>query len=828
MSFLLYLLVPLVLFNVIYSYSLNQYKFEIRDIADNKSQDSRNLKSSGYWNLTNSYIYIDDSGLTGDSITWAEAELEPWCSGSGIWGNPYIIENVINYDTGKTGGGSVVASITIEKSDKPFIIRNCTLLNSSTGIQLYGVKNGTLINNTLSGNINGIRLYHSENNTIRENTLNDNAHGIYSSVSNSILRLINNTIFYNDVAGISLKSASSTNITDNRIIGIGDLIDVMAGGIRVYGSSNLIIKNNIIINSSDEGIVFPGGVGNNNQIINNTIKGSGTQGIYIDGAGNNIIWNNSIIDSIDCGIQIVKSVYGNNNNITNNSIIRSGTNGIYTLDSSNNRISNNSIIKSGSNGIYVQDGSNSTISYNNISDSNLDGLLLISSYYNNISNNAFSNNTKSGTKIRNSYLNQLWENRFINNELYGVMISGTQSINNILYLNKFIGNTQNTYDDGSSITDLNYWNNSNAGNFWDDYLGEDYNDDEIGDTPYEINTPYTVPIVMDYLPIWDDGPTIIVKSPQNYDVYLDPPSFEVECYDPGLDMMWYTVNQSNIKYFIFDNASIDFNIWKDLSEGNVSLRFYGNDTDGNIYFKEITVIKDNSSPIITIFAPFNGSIFGINAPPFNISIIDPALNLKWYTLNDGNLTYIFSNSTGAINQSAWELVPEGNVNITFYANDLGGSSSFEVLTLTKDISPPQITVISPKDGVYCNKTAPSFIVEVEDLNLASMWYTIDNGVHNISFSTSFTINQESWETIWNVTSHNDEIIIRIYAKDHAANLKFEDVSLFKFAPNEDNENNGSPVDNAILGYELTILFSVILGTSLILIKKLKSNRKFTK
>ncbi len=810
---------------IVFSVGLLQYKPTLSNsIPENEHQDSQNLNTSGYWNLTNSYIYIDDAGLNG--ITWAEAELEPWLSGSGTWGDPYIIENVINYDTGMMGAG-VVASISIMYSDKPFIIRNCTLLNSSFGIELYAVKHGTLINNTLSGNIQGIRPVNSENITIRDNTINDNGYGIYSPGANNLYDIINNTMFYNYVGGISLVSPSNINITENIIIGIGDYIDVMAGGIRIYGGWNLIIKNNKITNSSDEGIVFSGGNNNKNQILNNIIKGSKTQGIYTISSRNQIIWNNTIIDSIDSGIQIVKSTYGDNNNITDNSIIGSGSNGIYTQGSSNNNITNNSIIRSGSNGIYIQGGSNNTISNNNVSDSNLDGLYLLDSHNNNISNSIFSNNTKSGTYIQSSYLNQLWENRFINNDLYGVRIWGSASINNILYLNKFIGNTLNTYDDGSSITDLNYWNNSNAGNFWDDYSGEDYNDDEIGDTPYEINTPYTVPIVMDYLPIWDDGPAIIVKSPQDYDVYLDPPSFVVECFDPGLDMMWYTVNYSTIKHFIFDNGSIDFNIWKDLSEGNISLRFYGNDTDGNIYFKEITVVKDNSSPIIMLNSPFNGSLFGINAPTFNISITDPALNLKWYTLNDGNLTHIFSSSTGAISQSAWESVPEGNVKITFYANDLVGLSSFEVLTLTKDISPPQITIISPEDGDFCNETAPYFTVKVEDLNLASMWYTIDNGIHNIPFSTNFTINQTSWETVWNAASHNDEIIIRIYASDLVANLRFEEVSLIKFAPNEDNNNDGSPTNNAIVGYELTVFFSAILGMSLILIKKLKSNRKST-
>ena len=50
------------------------------------------INPSGFWNLTGSTISIDDSD---PSKNWSyTASIYDWCSGSGIWTDPYIIENV--------------------------------------------------------------------------------------------------------------------------------------------------------------------------------------------------------------------------------------------------------------------------------------------------------------------------------------------------------------------------------------------------------------------------------------------------------------------------------------------------------------------------------------------------------------------------------------------------------------------------------------------------------------------------------------------------------------------------------------------------------------
>ena len=67
-------------------------------IVNDKSGDTKyntfgELKSSGYWELT-SAIEIDDSltGVGAQNWTWAVSQA--WCSGTGSYDDPFLIENV--------------------------------------------------------------------------------------------------------------------------------------------------------------------------------------------------------------------------------------------------------------------------------------------------------------------------------------------------------------------------------------------------------------------------------------------------------------------------------------------------------------------------------------------------------------------------------------------------------------------------------------------------------------------------------------------------------------------------------------------------------------
>ena len=132
-----------------------------------------NVKSAGHWYLTGEAIFIDDSD---PNYNWSKTAADnDWCSGSGSWNDPYVIENVT------IDGQDAGSCLTILHSKTAFfVIRNCTFFNSFTdtgnaNLLLDDVNNGLLINNTCYEGRSGIYLdNNSDNNTIVENILRDN------------------------------------------------------------------------------------------------------------------------------------------------------------------------------------------------------------------------------------------------------------------------------------------------------------------------------------------------------------------------------------------------------------------------------------------------------------------------------------------------------------------------------------------------------------------------------------------------------------------------------------------------------------------------------
>ncbi len=216
-------------------------------------------------------IFIDGLATGVGAHNWTWAETQSWCSGSGIWNDPYIIENL------KINGSGTEKGIDIVQSNVYFIIQDCLIYNSDTGIYLQDVTNSRLINNNCSNNDLGMDLDTISNNTISGNTVNDNNdYGIclYEGDNNTFS---GNTANDNTISGIEISYCDYNNITGNT-----------ASGNTVYG---------IYIESSD-----------NYTISGNTANDNGDSGIYLVNCDYNdiiynIFYNNTIgihIDSSNC------------------------------------------------------------------------------------------------------------------------------------------------------------------------------------------------------------------------------------------------------------------------------------------------------------------------------------------------------------------------------------------------------------------------------------------------------------------------------------------------------------------------------------------------
>ncbi len=353
--------------------------------AKPEDQIEKNLKSSGFWNLTGTPISIDDDN---HSKNWSiTAATYDWCSGSGTLNDPYLIENVT------IDGQGLGSCITIRNSDEYFIIRNCTLNNSGSnpdtdgGIKLEGVDHGKLINNSCSDNNgNGIYLYYSEYNNLSGNILNNNTnYGMKLYGMSNHNEITGNIANYN-LIGISLYNVHYSIISGN--IASYNLLD----GLNLEIGINNIISGNRIYNNSDSGINIYSG--ENSRIIGNLIDYNNEVGI-------------SIVDSPDCTVSrnnLTKNNYGvylkgshikeiSNNNLSYNNY------GIYSLNCYRNSISSN-IVDNNEIGIYLENSNNTDIRGNYIINNTDIGIHLVRSNDNNIFDNDVCSNANNNYKSK--------------------------------------------------------------------------------------------------------------------------------------------------------------------------------------------------------------------------------------------------------------------------------------------------------------------------------------------------------------------------------------------------------------------------------------------
>ncbi|MHA1414467.1 MAG: NosD domain-containing protein, partial [Promethearchaeota archaeon] len=515
--------------------TINFATFKPFSVDNNLSKDfgiDTNLKNSGYWNLTGSPIVIDNLDPTKN---WSYTALNyDWCSGSGTFADPYIIENVTIDGEGSSMCIKIQNSLSVY-----FIIKNCTFSGSFSGIFLINTNNGKIINNNCFNNHRGIYLYSTNNITIVNNNYLNNSYGIYSYSSMNVI--LSGNLFYHDgifffgsKQELSSYSIDTTNLVNDKPIyyyanetGLnqGDFMNagqillvncnnsIISGvnvsdtliGMLLYHTNNLTIHNNII--NHNIGGVFLYNV-SNSQLLQNTLIDNHL-GIYIYGCFNLSMTNNLMYFT---GILIFSpknffSSYSiDTTNLVNNKPVYYYVNeiglipenfsdaGQVILANCNNSLIANTNVSSGSLGISLY-YSNNNIIKNNIANKNyFDGILLSYSINNIILKNTFeqcelgihlddlsNNNTILKNIVCNNYLYGIYlssssndnifsENFIKNNNESGILLYGT---NNLFYRNYLVGNKVHVRGSRSN----NNWNNSIIGNFWDNYTGVDANHD---------------------------------------------------------------------------------------------------------------------------------------------------------------------------------------------------------------------------------------------------------------------------------------------------------------------------------------------------------------
>ena len=221
------------------------------------------------------------------------------------------------------------------------------------------------------------------------------------------------------------------NAVANRSVYLrGSLLNItcnlIPSALEVVGS-NLIVANNTIRNT----LKIQGSV---NLILTNKIgRGYYSDGIYLNGSFNCVVGNSfSLMEMDDCNSNFVIG-----NSFVSLRLTKYGG-GCFDNIISKNQVNGNLGINDG---IWIWNGKNNTVSANSIRNCE-NGLLL-------------------GT-------------------------TGKTAVENSIYLNNFVNNTNHVVSLSGSNHTVNHFDNGVKGNYYADYQGNDANWDGVGDSPYTI------------------------------------------------------------------------------------------------------------------------------------------------------------------------------------------------------------------------------------------------------------------------------------------------------------------------------------------------------
>lgn len=689
-------------------------------------------------------------------------------NGVGIWlsqsnyntvsGNRLINNSKTTFGT--AGNGIRISFYSYGGKSKHNLIKNNVIRYGIYGIFMYDGENNTISDNIITRNSmdgiyfhtfqtsfnceyniiannsvnengnNGIFFYEScRYNTITNNTLNDNKeYGIYLLSTSDGNNITHNTLKRN-LCGILLRSSYNNNVSENILIDNGVciyeqycygnifennycsgskfqtpiLINAAATG---YGANNWTwaesqpwcsgsgteedpyLIENLIIN----GLGVAEGIEIQNSevyfIIQQCTILNADYGIYLDTVNNSLIIDNNCSNNQE-GIYVE---YGNDNAIIGNLLNDNENSGLHLFESNNTLVYQNTAIGN-YDGIYLDTDCDNNIIECNIVNNNSDGIYIYDCDYNNISSNTVNYNQNYGVYLEICQANAISHNNVNNNRDYGILFEINSNNNEV------IKNSINYNEYGIVFSESSCNNSISKNKIAYNNVGIEL-EDSSDENEFIRNILFTNAL----------GVNII--SGNNNTFYLNIfLKNEKHAVDNAIENKWNTTLIGNY----WDNHT-----GPDVApqDGIVDLPYvYIGGTAGSI---DYLPKAEDGAPRITIISPTEGSKFKAIAPSFVVEIVDDFLYEMWYTLDDGLHNYTFTDFAGSINQSVWDVLPEGEITIKFYARDIPGNVAFKVVTIIKDLS------VGLDPGVLVLIVILSIIGSVAVAGVI-LWYFFKNG-----------------------------------------------------------------------------------------------------
>ncbi|MFW9915488.1 MAG: nitrous oxide reductase family maturation protein NosD [Candidatus Thorarchaeota archaeon] len=235
---------------------------------------------------------------------------------------------------------------------------------------------------------------------------------------------------------------------------------------------------------------------NNSFIANNTIRESTFDAIFLWESNYNVISRNQIVNNSRNGIALY---YSKNSTVIDNNLTNNSAYGLLLEHSHNVTADRNILTKNANTGIRVYNSSDCRISYNSINSElkGFYGIFLEFTDRNTISDNIIANSRYNGIHLGPALNSNITKNTVTNSSKYGLSLH-QDTTNCSLWGNILANNAQRNAWDANGH---NQWDNGTHGNWWDDYFGPDWNQDGVGDLPYDI--PGSTTGVQDRFPLFN-------------------------------------------------------------------------------------------------------------------------------------------------------------------------------------------------------------------------------------------------------------------------------------------------------------------------------------
>ncbi|MEJ2250859.1 MAG: NosD domain-containing protein [Candidatus Lokiarchaeota archaeon] len=822
------------------------------------------------WTWAKSQPWCTGSGTLNKPYTIENVTIDCGGTGSGI-----LIENSVNeyftiinctiFNSGSNGDDAGIKFVNVSRG---MIFNNTCSNNGNDGILLYtDCSNNTIWENIANNNGKGGIFFDTNcfENLILNNTVNQNAVGIRLTNTMSGIchhnNILNNTANQNNV-GIFLQQANYNNVSGNTLFnnsrGNGDGIRITY---KAFGgkSQHNIIENNLIL-ANTYGIFMWDG--DHNIIRNNTITKNSMYGIYFQteqvgyNCENNLIENNTVNENEVYGIYF--NSHCNDNTIINNMINDNKQHGIFMSLSNKNNVTLNTINDNKQYGIFLSTSNENNVTSNTIK-RNLCGILLSSSNYNNVSENVLINN---GVCIFEQYSHDnIIENNVCLNPTLQAPIwidgmatgvgahnwtwaesqpwcTGSGTLNKPYIIQNLTINAFGDY--GIEIQNSNVYfviqnctiSNANEGIYLDTVNNSLIIDNNCSNNEegiyleYGDNNNIIHNIINNGLmgiDLYESSNTVIYQNTVNYNNDIGIFA-EYECSDN-------TITQNdvlNCSYGIDIEEECNFNnITSNTVSNSMNYGIYlGNDYDNLILNN---VISNNGQYGLTLasetYTTISGNIISNNE--FGLSLDESSNNNSIYSnfflknqlhaVDNGNGNSWNSTTIGNYwdNHTGPDSSPQDGIVDTPYSYISGSARSIDYLP----IAAPRITINFPKGGNRFGNIAPSFNVTITGEFLDTMWYTIDVGLHNYTFTENGMINQSAWDAL-----PNGNVTLTFYVKDIVGNVASVSVTIIKAVPS--GLNPGTILLITILSIIgglaiLGVIFGILIKKGIISLDKIK-------